>query len=193
MAARYRDATSVRVDLQQRFSNLTNAQWVHKSPWDDSYQCIAWAACDTSRKWWPIAAPPELQPPEAYWPPDIPREETVECFVQAFTTLGYRPCEDARFEFGYQKVAIYADADMRPTHMARQHFLGRGWLSKLGDLEDILHLELTDVEGDTALTSVGYGRFVQVLKRNWWAAAGFGLFRGWWAALRFWLYRLAHP
>lgn len=129
----------------------------------------------------------------AYWPPSVPKDETVECFVQAFATLGYKPCKEPTFEFGFQKVAIYAGEDGIPTHMARQHFLGTGWLSKLGDLEDIVHPELRSVQGRTEpLPAEGYGAVVQILKRTWWFAARHGLFRGWWAAFKFLLYRIAH-
>ena len=185
MPPKFRPAASVRRDLESIFPNLANAYWSIKSPSNDAYQCIAWAACDTTRRWWPT-------PPE-YWPPNVPIEDTVECFVKAFATLGYEPCDSAAFEFGYQKVAIYADDDMTPTHMARQHFFGRGWLSKIGLAEDILHQELRDVEGDPDPTIFSYGRVVQILKRSWWTAVRFGLFQGCWAALNFWLYRRIHP
>ena len=84
------------------------------------------------------------------------REETVQCFVRAFETLGYKSCEHGRVEFGYQKIAIYVESDFTPTHMARQTLFG-GWLSKLGDLEDIFHKRLEDVEGPT------YGKAITFL------------------------------
>ncbi len=174
-----------RARLEKNYPNLTNSKWKLKSPDTINYQCIAWAACDTTRRWWPIG-----EPPITYWPPNVPAEETVECFIQAFATLGYKPCTTASFEFGFQKVAIFVDEEETPTHMARQHFLGRGWLSKVGDWEDILHPELKNVEGSTSpLPAKGYGQVRTILKRNWLAAARFGLFRGWLAAFRFWLFR----
>jgi hypothetical protein len=52
--------------------------------------------------------------------------------MEAFQkSLGYQACNHSDFEFGYQKIAIYADA-LAATHMARQRFLGGGWLSKVG-------------------------------------------------------------
>ncbi len=51
--------------------------------------------------------------------------------------------------------------------MARQYYLGRGWLSKLGKNEDIFHRRLEDIEGDMSPLSGQYGRVVQVLRRNW--------------------------
>lgn len=183
----FRPPALVHAELESTFPNLARSTWSVKSPFDKSYNCFAWAACDEEKRWEPIL------PPIYYWPSSVARQLTIECFIEAFATMGYEPCGDASFEFGFQKVAIYADADMTPTHMARQHFFGCGWLSKLGDLEDIFHRELIDVEGDTSPTSQEYGRVVQVLKRSWWTAARFGLFRGWWAGFKFWIYRLAHP
>jgi len=54
--------------------------------------------------------------------------------------------------------------------MARQRLFGLGWLSKLGDCEDIYHRKLEDVEGDTSVTAQQYGKVVLVLKRSWWSA-----------------------
>jgi hypothetical protein len=175
---------------EDSFPNLKYSEWSIKSPQTAAYQCIAWAASDTTRRWWPLGQPP--MGTLAFWPPNVPKEETVDCFMRAFATLGYRPCNKPTFEFGYQRVAIYADQDGTPTHMARQHFMGRGWLSKLGDFEDILHPELRNVEGDAAIWPPrGYGAVVQIMKRSWWTAARYGLFRGWWAALKFWVLRLS--
>jgi len=177
-----------RTKIERDYPNLIKSNWSLKSPETTDYQCIAWAACDTTRRWWPVG-----EPPIAYWPLNVPKEETVECFVQAFGTLRYKPCETASFEFGFQKVAIYVDEEDTPTHMARQHFCGRGWLSKLGDWEDIVHPELKNVEGKTVpLPANGYGRVHTVLKRNWLTAARFGLFCGWWWAFRFWVHRIRH-
>ncbi len=180
-----------RAKRENDFPNLRNLDWSINSPQSIAYQCIAWAACDTTRRWWPVGQPPLGA--IAYWPPSVPREETVECFIQAFATLGYEPCGKASFEFGYQKVAIYADEDGTPTHMARQHFIGRGWLSKLGDLEDIVHPNLGCLQGRTVpAPAQGYGVVVRILKRSWWNASRYGLLQGWWAALKFWLSKISN-
>jgi len=179
----------LRKRIETNYPNLINTNWKLKSPGTINYQCIAWAACDTSRRWWPIG-----DPPVTYWPPNVPAEETVACFVQAFATLGYSPCTMATFEFGFQRVALYVDEYDVPTHVARQHFWGRGWLSKMGDWEDILHPELDNVEGRTTpLPARGYGRVHTIMRRSWVSAAKFGLFRGWWSALCFRMYRIRHP
>ena len=119
----FRSAAQVRKDLLDVFPRLADVQWRVKSPFDRTYKCIAWAACRTDHIWWPHEDDP--LPKGIYWPPGIPRNRKVETFVQAFERLGYRPCgKDSSFEFGYQKVAIYAWNPDFVTHMARQHFLG---------------------------------------------------------------------
>src|SRR5262249_42088727 len=141
--------------------------WHPASPLDRNYQCIAWAACDVTRKWWPVDAPPEC-----YWPPGVPFDDSVECFVQAFATLGYHACSSSDFQFGYQKVAIYANSLRQVKHMARQELFGGGWLSKMGEAEDIFHRHLRDIQGSTSpLALSSYGEVVQILRRNWLVAA----------------------
>jgi hypothetical protein len=181
----FRPQPAIRSDLEHRFPNLRQSDWKIKSPFNRDYNCFAWAACDDKNLWAPLLPP-------YYWPVQAPqRTLTLECFIETFKTMGYIECgNDDSFEFGFQKIAIYADEEDTPTHMARQHFFGCGWLSKLGELEDILHPDLHDVEGDVAATSVEYGIVVRILRRSWWNAARFGLFQGWLAAFRFWLYRI---
>ena len=117
---------------------------------EDRYNCIAWAAGDDQRWWWPDAA--SLR----YWPANVPREETLGAFQAAFATLRYVDCVDERHEAGYEKVAIYA-IDEVPQHAARQLANGR-WTSKLGELDDIEH-DLHHLEG------AEYGTVVAIMKR----------------------------
>jgi hypothetical protein len=180
----------VRQDIYKACPKLAITEWRINSPYDDAYRCIAWAACHTDRHMWPN---------QDYWwfagfpLIEIPEETPLSYFVQGFGALGYKPCENRTFEFGYQKVAIYAN-DLGITHMARQHFLGRGWLSKLGDWEDIVHRELEDISGDMSPMAYQYGQVVQVMKRNWWyAAVNLCLFRSVWHASRYWFHRVTHP
>jgi len=180
----FRPASDVRAEIEATFPRLSGAKWFSKSPFDDTYQCIAWAAGDTSRKWWPIN-----NPPECHWPEGAPFDDTVGSFVHAFATLGYKPCSNSAFELWHQKVAIYATSTGLVRHMARQHFFGRGWLSKPGKLEDIVHPDLQSIEGDPSPNALEYGKVVQILERSWWTAARHDLFCGWWAALIFWVYR----
>ncbi|MCW2165431.1 hypothetical protein B0I12_002586 [Microbacterium hydrothermale] len=82
-----------------------------------------------------------------YWPPSAPLEVTLEAFVVAYRSIGYRECQDGELEEGYEKVAIYADDSGNPTHASRQLPDGR-WASKLGRSEDIEHDTAADIAGD---------------------------------------------
>jgi hypothetical protein len=185
----FRSAADARDQLHREIPNLITADWSVKSPFNTEYQCIAWAACRTDRRWWP------WDDPSLYWPPGFkklpvgdpaPAAHFMEVFEKRF---GYRSCGKPDFEFGYQKVAIYENA-LGVTHMARQHLLGRGWLSKLGIEEDIVHQLATDVEGDYSAAANTYGLVAQYMKRSWWAAlVRTCLFRCMWASFRFWVYR----
>lgn len=192
MHPEFRSAETVRASLESAFPRLHNISWKVKSPFDRTYKCIAWTACRTDNIWWPYGEDPA--PPGVYWPPGVPHNLRVDTFVQAFERLGYRRCDDPSFEFGYQKVAIYAWDLETTTHMARQHFFGNGWLSKPGILEDILHPTLESIASDLPYGGDDYGRVFQVLKRSWGTALiRLCLFQCAWHALRFWLYRLKHP
>lgn len=141
--------------LEHLFPTLRSANYQVTSPRDVFYNCIAWAADDIGNCWWPS------NPPVSYWPPQVPREETLESFIQAFQRLGYKPCEDGSLEEGFEKVAIYVDSSNTPSHMARQLPNGH-WTSKLGDLEDIEHETLYQLEG----RDLAYGNAKQFLKRH---------------------------
>ncbi|MGD0733383.1 MAG: hypothetical protein ABR956_19120 [Terracidiphilus sp.] len=111
------------------------------------------------------------------YPGDAP-EVTSDLFVEGFSRIGYKPIGKNRRRWvpGFQKVAIYA-TEVGVTHMARQRFLGRGWLSKAGDCEDIIHRRLDDIEGDVsavAASAGSYGEVVEILRRSWWSALKYG-------------------
>ena len=137
-------------DLVAGFPNLRRTSYSLASPPSVRYNCIAWAAGDTSRWWWPMDHP-------AYYWPTQPRVESLEGFIEAFSTLAFESCDSREPEAGYEKVAIYATEDDNPTHMARQLATGE-WTSKCGKLEDIVHT-LEGLEGFL------YGRVVRILRR----------------------------
>ena len=100
-----------------------------RATWE--YNCIAFVADRENEWWWPD---PDG---DAKWPENVTRDERLECFAQAFATLGYEVCDDSGLEAGYEKIAIYARYGI-PTHAAKQLPDGR-WKSKLGAWEDIEH------------------------------------------------------
>lgn len=137
--------------IESVFPHIVDSGYSISSPESSEYNCIAWAAEDTEKFWWPD----NLN--ISYWPLEIPREETTEAFVRAFEMLGYSCCEDASCEEGYEKIAIYADSSSKPTHMARQLNSGH-WTSKLGELEDVEH----DLD---AFKNSDYGDVHMIMKR----------------------------
>jgi hypothetical protein len=118
------------------------------SPPTLDYNCIAWAAGDTEN-WWQ---------PGVHWPTAVPANEYgLGVLEEAFRAMGYEPCDDARLEAGFEKVALYGDKVLY-THAARQLPSGR-WTSKLGKGEDIEHDTPDDVAGGS------YGEVAMILKR----------------------------
>jgi hypothetical protein len=185
----FRSAAEARNQLHKEIPSLADANWFIRSPLDTEYQCIAWAACRTDRVWWP------WDHPKFYWPrgftkfpvfSPVPVDSFAEMFEKRF---GYRPCESTAFEFGFQKIAIYANL-AGVTHMARQHLFGPRWLSKLGEEEDIIHPKLSDIEGNIEPLAQQYGKVAMIMRRSWWTAfVKLCLLRCCWAATKFWLYR----
>ena len=86
------------------------------------YNCIAYAAGDTSRWWWPDRI--------NYWPPWATLTTEMESLQEVFAGKGYEQCEDSATETGYQKVALY-EAHSKMQHAAVQMPDGR-WRSKMG-------------------------------------------------------------
>ena len=71
------------LELKKDFPNLNWNTFDEKSRKTLRYNCIAFAAGDTLRRWWPNAD-------GAYWPSleeGVPQEETLQAFVAAYGTL----------------------------------------------------------------------------------------------------------
>lgn len=135
--------------------NLTNENHEVTSPASRKYNCIAWAAGDDTRKWWPD--PFGI----GHWPRNAQRRVTTQAFIDAYSDLGYVVCQNAVLEHGIEKIAIYATDGLsgpEPTHASLQLEDGR-WSSKLGDYEDIAHRSLDGV------ACLRYGRAVVYMSR----------------------------
>lgn len=137
--------------IESLFPNLSGSVYSVASPQTAEYNCIAWAAGDHDKWWWPD------QQNQYFWPPGIPRSEAVEAFTKAYESLGYTLREDAEYEDGFEKIAIYVDFAGKPTHAARQ-LNPVLWTSKLGKLEDIEHTL-------DALVGPQYGDVAAILRR----------------------------
>lgn len=99
------------------------------------YNCFAWSIHRIDC--W-LDPDPEMQKAgENCWPSEIPREYTLEAFIQAYATFGFTPCDNYELEDGFEKVVIYGNSST-PEHAARQLPNGR-WSSKIGEYEVIEH------------------------------------------------------
>lgn len=139
---------------EMRFPRLNREIYRVTSPATDVYNCMAWAAGDTTMSWWPAA--------DYYWPEYAPLEETLASFQAVFEGMGYSECESDALEAGYEKTAVYVDEEGVPTHAARQLLTGT-WTSKLGDWEDIEHESLIALENAPLMNSL-YGTVALVLR-----------------------------
>ena len=142
------------VEIEALFPRLRSAPYRITSPRHRDYNCIAWAAGDSERWWWPDADPDNEA---VYWPAGAPREESLAAFAAVFAALGFTACDDAVLVVGVERVALFAGSDGLPTHASRQLPNGR-WTSKIGFLEDIEH-DLYDLEGSE------YGAVVRIMRR----------------------------
>jgi hypothetical protein len=138
--------------LEALLPGLRGKEWRITSPAGKGCNCIAWAAGDATRWWWP-AEPLDRY----YWPDGVERVVTLAAFIAVFRLLGYEPCETSAHEPGCEKVALFVDPNGLPTHAARE-VPGGCWTSKLGNLEDIEH-DLNDIAGDI------YGAFALCMRR----------------------------
>lgn len=136
-------------DLEMTFPNLKQEGYKLTSPFDISYNCIAWSTGANDLWWWPEGY---------YWPDNLSRAVTVEAFVALYNSLGYEECDTDTMEVGYEKIALYANKNNEPTHAARQLSTGK-WTSKLGRAEDIEHT-LNGIVNDS------YGAVVKIFKRK---------------------------
>lgn len=140
-------------ELEEQFPGLSGTQYDVVSPQTPNYNCIAWAASESFRWWWPDAF--NLY----FWPAGIQRINTIDAFIAAFVGLGYQLCANADHEDGFEKVAIFVGADGLVSHMARELPDGR-WTSKLGNSYDIIHVTLAHIEGER------YGVFHCALRKQ---------------------------
>lgn len=139
--------------LEFLFPNLRPSEYQITSPKSPSYNCVAWAAGDTSRNWDGIALGPD------YWPENAIRGYGIAELVSAFATIGYAVCDDGTSEVGFEKIAFYGTDMLNYQHVARQLPDG-AWTSKIGELEDITHESVDSLEGKE------YGRVLLFMKRR---------------------------
>lgn len=142
--------------IERAIPALRTSPYTITSQPDKWYNCTAWALgivhvrVDPFDRW-------------GSWPPDVPRENSVESVSAVFAHAGYEHCEDGALVDGTEKVALYAHSGL-VQHVARQLESGR-WTSKLGDDCDIEH----ELEALASSANVGggvqYGEVVAYMSR----------------------------
>ena len=138
-------------ELEEDFPGLVGSNHRMIGPPTKKFNCIAWAVGDPIQWMWPVG------PGKKFWPPGIPREETLPAFEALFLSLDYESCPLDDRDSGYERIAVFASADGVPVHAARQ--VGSGpWTSKLGNF-GVLEHELHALEGEI------YGKVVRMFRR----------------------------
>ena len=137
------------------FPNLVKRNNTVTSPPSTTYNCLGWAA-DRGKdlRWW-SPSPPDT--PGVFWPDGISAGREIEIFVEALKTVDFEECDDADYEEGFEKIALFSKGK-KFTHVARQLDNG-SWTSKLGEWFDISHKKLNDVGGKA------YGKSVKFMRR----------------------------
>lgn len=125
------------MSLTRWFPNLSPTNHRETSPATPAYNCVAWAAGDSSAWWEPVVG---------HWPDGVPTRADVASYAALFVSLGYEPCTRDAVTPEWECVAIYGDDGWNFTHVARLGSNGR-WTSKLGALQDIEHENLEALEG----------------------------------------------
>lgn len=123
--------------LTRAFPNLASEGFDIVDEPSPRYNCIAYAAGDTSKWWWPDGI--------NYWPPWATLTNRIESLQEAFAGIDFERCSDADTENGYQKVALY-EAQGAMKHAAIQMPNGR-WHSKMGKGPVIEHRNPESLSG----------------------------------------------
>lgn len=91
-----------------------------------------------------------------------PRAVTIQAFVDGYGSIGYSHSADGSLEAGIEKIVLYGKTGpggtLMPTHAAYQLDNGN-WTSKLGDCEDIEHVDVVNLDGPQ------YGSVILYLRR----------------------------
>ncbi len=128
------------------------------SPQNPNYNCIAWAYHYDNRWMWPGGIETKYADGFHFWPDGVGDTTDVSAFIDAFKMKGFEICENADFENGYRKIALYVKPGTTEcTHASRQKGDGR-WTSKLGPSHDIQHGTPYTIEGSV------YGKVYCIMK-----------------------------
>lgn len=116
----------------------------------EKYNCIMYALGANAWNIWPFEGPgsftANIHGNKMFWPEDLPKDKTLNNFLNLFKKFKYELCDNDKFESGFKKIAIFCkkNSDI-VTHAA---LIGKDFaLSKLGEGPIIRH-SLYSIEGE---------------------------------------------
>lgn len=139
--------------MLEGFPHVTIRNCIPKSDPTEEYNCVGWAVHSQRDFIWPD------EREQFSWPIDMTRDETVSTMKRFFERLGFVVCSDSALETGFEKIAIYGNAD-GVQHVARQKLRGM-WTSKMGEKLDVDHAT------PEVLSDYIFGIVQVVMKRRW--------------------------
>jgi hypothetical protein len=116
-----------------------DVDWVAASEPSWRYNCFGFVMGET--RWWqpPIDIDGVVQFPDHYWPKGIPTDDSIESYLRAAETEGFRVSPDFAWEEGLETIMLYyTERNREFQHAARQKSPGV-WESKIGSWSDIEH------------------------------------------------------
>jgi hypothetical protein len=135
---------------------LVSGTYYKSSEEDLKYNCVAWVD-GIKHKRIDFSEDEDGNPLDDYYLTSFP-------YFEYFESIGFELCKDSNLEAGIQKIAIF-EKDNQFKHVSIQLENGY-WASKMGDFEDIVHYDVTSVEGYLyKFRSFGKVRFFMKRKR----------------------------
>ena len=142
--------------LVSAFPKLATEGFEIVAPATKRYNCIAFAAGDTSR-WW-------AYPPLDYWPESAARSAAIASLEAAFAAIGFEPCDGGGVEPGFEKIVLY-EQQGEWTHAAVQTPRG-AWRSKMGPGPVIEHQNPESLSGQLYGNPTVYMRRTKATRRS---------------------------
>ena len=133
------EASRWEVQLVSYFPQLASEDFQIVDPPTVRYNCIAFAAGDTSMRW------DDDEGDDSYWPEGATRSASIDSLVEVFAAIGFEQCDGGGVELGFEKVALYEQQGLW-THASKQTPNGT-WRSKMGHGPVIEHLNPESLAG----------------------------------------------